>query len=63
MHLSPKHYATFSAWLERLGLAIVVSLVFQQLLTGESLADASVVLSLLATFLVYIIAFLLQIKL
>jgi hypothetical protein len=58
MNLLPKHYDKISGWLERLGLAIIVGMVFQKFLDGEYLGEFGVSISLVSALIIYIIAFL-----
>ncbi|MEK7090657.1 MAG: hypothetical protein AAB930_03665 [Patescibacteria group bacterium] len=54
-----RHYEIYASWLERLGLAVVASMVLQMILSGALLNDPIVKTGLLIALALYLLAFVL----
>ncbi len=58
----PQHYKTIAGWLERIALATAVSLVIQKFLRGGSLYDPTIIIGIIASFILYALAINLLLK-
>lgn len=60
--MQEEHYKTFSAWLERIGLLVIASLVVPKIFIEAPFTDNVLILGTIIAIIAYLVASLLLIK-